>query len=81
MQHRYGKHFDGFGLARYRNGFDGQAFHRDRDLRWLDDTLIAILTLGARRPWLLRPRANRYAHEAPTAARPTTWLLVQATSW
>jgi alkylated DNA repair dioxygenase AlkB len=65
LQRRYGKHFDGFGLARYRNGFDGQAFHRDRDLRWLDDTLIAILTLGARRPWLLRPRANRYAHEEP----------------
>jgi alkylated DNA repair dioxygenase AlkB len=63
LQTRYGVTFGGFGLARYRDGRDGQAFHRDRDMRWLDDTIIALLTLGARRPWLLRPRANRYAHE------------------
>ena len=31
-------------------------------MRWLDDTVVAILTLGARRPWLLRPRANRFDH-------------------
>src|SRR5207245_1490908 len=35
---------------------------RDTDLKWLDETVIAILTLGARRPWLLRPRAHRNAH-------------------
>jgi alkylated DNA repair dioxygenase AlkB len=63
LRRRYGKDLMGPGLAQYRNGRDGVAFHRDRDLRWLDDTLIAILTLGQRRPWLLRPRANRYAHE------------------
>ncbi|HEY3142644.1 MAG TPA: alpha-ketoglutarate-dependent dioxygenase AlkB [Acidimicrobiales bacterium] len=56
--------FDGYGLAWYRDGRDGQAFHRDRDLRWLDDTVIVLLTLGATRPWLLRPRPNRYDHEA-----------------
>jgi len=63
VQGRYGVRFDSFALARYRDGRDGQAFHRDRDMRWLDETVIALLTLGARRPWLLRPRANRYAHE------------------
>ena len=31
--------------------------------RWLDDTVIAVLTLGARRPWLLRPRSNRYSSD------------------
>jgi alkylated DNA repair dioxygenase AlkB len=62
---RYGKPFAGFSMNWYRDGNDLQAFHRDRDLRWLDDTVIAILTLGARRPWHVRPRANRYAHEAP----------------
>jgi len=62
LQHRYGVRFDGFGLAWYRNGSDSVAFHRDRDMRWLDDTLIAILTLGATRPFLLRPRAGRYDH-------------------
>jgi alkylated DNA repair dioxygenase AlkB len=33
-------------------------------MRWLDDTVIGVLSLGARRPWLLRPRANRYDHGA-----------------
>ena len=60
LQHRYGVTFEGFGLILYRDGSDGQAFHRDTDMRWLDDTVIAILTLGAGRPWLLRPRANRH---------------------
>lgn len=64
LQERYHVRFDGAGLAQYRDGRDGQAFHRDRDMRWLDDTLIGILTLGAKRPWYLRPRANRYDHES-----------------
>ena len=63
LQRRYKVRFDGFGLIQYRDGADGQAFHRDTDMRWLDDTVIAILTLGARRPWLLRPRANRHSTE------------------
>jgi alkylated DNA repair dioxygenase AlkB len=37
-------------------------------MRWLDDTVIAVLTLGARRPWLLRPRANRYSHDEARGA-------------
>lgn len=61
LQRQYNVRFDGFGLIHYRDGNDGQAFHRDTDMRWLDDTLICILSLGARRPWLLRPRANRYS--------------------
>lgn len=64
LQARYGVRFDGFALARYRDGGDGQDFHRDRDMRWLDDTLIGLLTLGARRPWLLRPRSHRHDHGA-----------------
>ncbi|HEY2429378.1 MAG TPA: alpha-ketoglutarate-dependent dioxygenase AlkB, partial [Acidimicrobiales bacterium] len=60
LQRRYRVRFDGFGLIQYRDGGDGQAFHRDTDMRWLDDTVIAILTLGSRRPWLLRPRSRRH---------------------
>ena len=63
VEKQYGVRFpDGFALAYYRNGADGQAFHRDRDMKWCENTIIAILTLGATRPWLLRPRSNRYAH-------------------
>jgi alkylated DNA repair dioxygenase AlkB len=65
LRTRYGVRFDGCGLARYRDQRDSVAFHRDRDMRWLDDTLIALVTLGARRPFLVRPRANRHAHELP----------------
>lgn len=54
LQHRYGVTFDGFTMMQYRDGSDGQGFHRDTDMRWLDDTLIAVLTFGAQRPWLLR---------------------------
>ncbi len=59
LRARYGVDFGGFALAWYRDGADSQAFHRDRDLRYCEDTLVALLTLGARRPWLLRPRARR----------------------
>lgn len=64
LRHHYRVPFDGFALALYRDGRDSVAFHRDREMRWLEDTIIAVLTFGAKRPWLLRPRANRYDHEA-----------------
>lgn len=60
LSRRYRVPFDGYALARYRDGRDSVAFHRDREMRWLDDTVIAILSLGAQRPWHLRPRAGRY---------------------
>ena len=60
LQHRYGVTFESFGMILYRDGDDGQAFHRDTDMRWLDDTVIAILSLGATRPWLLRPRDKKF---------------------
>ncbi len=65
LRSRYGVPFSGAGLSWYRDGRDSLAFHRDREMRWLDDTRIAILTLGARRPFHLRPRGNRWDHEAP----------------
>ncbi len=60
LQHRYRATFDGFSMLQYRDGRDGQAFHRDTDMRWLDDTIIAVVSLGATRPWLLRPRTSRH---------------------
>jgi alkylated DNA repair dioxygenase AlkB len=66
VQRTWRRRFDGLALAWYRDGRDGQAFHADRDLRWLDDTLIVLLTLGATRPWLLRPKAARHDPDAPT---------------
>jgi alkylated DNA repair dioxygenase AlkB len=51
----YGVGFGALGLNYYRNGDDSVAFHADRELKDLDDTLVAILTLGSTRPFLLRP--------------------------
>ena len=64
LRTRYRAQFNSFGLILYRDGRDGQAFHRDTDMRWLDETVVAILTTGARRPWLLRPRGLKYT-DAP----------------
>ena len=55
---RYGRPFGGPGLNHYRDGNDSVAFHRDRELRQLTDTMVAVLTLGARRPFLVRPHGG-----------------------
>ena len=52
---RYGVAFGELGLNHYRDGDDSVAWHADRELRHLADTLVAIVTLGATRPFLLRP--------------------------
>lgn len=54
----YGVRFGAPGLNYYRDRRDSVAPHRDRELRHLDDTLIAIVTLGGQRPFLLRPRSG-----------------------
>lgn len=51
----YGRRFGALALNFYRDGRDSVAFHTDRELRNVDDTLVAILTLGTQRPFLLRP--------------------------
>ncbi len=65
LQSRYRVAFDGLGLAWYRDGRDSVAFHRDREMRFCEDTVIAILTLGGPRPFLLRPRLRRDKWIAP----------------
>lgn len=55
---RYGVRFGSVGLNYYRDGGDSVAWHADRELRALGDTRVAILTLGARRPFLVRPRGG-----------------------
>jgi alkylated DNA repair dioxygenase AlkB len=68
IQRAYDVQFNSFGMMHYRNGRDGQAFHRDTDMRWLDNTVIGILSLGAQRPWLMRPRTSRYDHSESRGA-------------
>jgi alkylated DNA repair dioxygenase AlkB len=58
LEDRYGVRFGGVGLNLYRDGADSVAYHRDRDLREASTSLVAILTLGERRPFLVRPRGG-----------------------
>src|SRR4051812_16031205 len=49
-------------LALYRDENDSVGFHRDRELRWLEDTIIGVLTFGAQRPWLMK-RLGRHGQK------------------
>jgi alkylated DNA repair dioxygenase AlkB len=55
---RYGLALDRVSLAYYRDGRDSVAWHGDRLGRLVDDTVVAILSVGAPRRFLLRPTAG-----------------------
>jgi alkylated DNA repair dioxygenase AlkB len=68
LEQQLGVRLAGPALNYYRDGADSVAWHADRELRELDDTRIAILTLGARRPFLVRPKGGgRSRNLAPAA--------------
>ena len=56
LSQRYGEAFTRMSLAYYRDGRDSVAFHGDRVARELPQALVATVTLGAGRRFLLRPR-------------------------
>jgi alkylated DNA repair dioxygenase AlkB len=68
----------GVGAVLYRSGDDFQGLHRDRQLRWLDDTLIAIVVLGQRRPFVLRPRVPlaELTEKIPAGTAPDDMVLL-----
>ncbi|MCB0951232.1 MAG: alpha-ketoglutarate-dependent dioxygenase AlkB [Microthrixaceae bacterium] len=48
----------GVGLNYYRDGQDSVAFHSDRELTSVEESVVAILVLGQQRPFLVRPRGG-----------------------
>jgi alkylated DNA repair dioxygenase AlkB len=68
LEDQYGVPLGGIGLNYYRDGRDSVAPHRDRELRHLDDTLIAIVTLGAQRPFLIRPKGGGRSRDISPAS-------------
>lgn len=56
LESAYRVRFQGVTAIHYRSGEDFQGLHSDREMKWLDDTMIAILVLGEARPFVLRPR-------------------------
>src|SRR5215472_4949525 len=61
-QAELGEPFRTAGLCLYRDGRDSVAWHGDTTGRGgTEDTMVAILSLGAARPLLLRPRGGNRA--------------------
>ena len=58
LEQRYRRRFESVRLAWYRDGRDGVAMHGDRIGRRIADTVVAILSLGAPRRFLLKPAAG-----------------------
>jgi alkylated DNA repair dioxygenase AlkB len=58
LSSHHGVKFRSIGLNYYRDGRDSVAWHSDRELKHLDCTLVAIVTLGGPRPFLVRPRGG-----------------------
>jgi alkylated DNA repair dioxygenase AlkB len=74
----YRQRFTGVAAILYRDGDDFQGLHSDREMRWLDDTLIAIVVLGQRRPFVIRRRApmREVVERVPAGADPDDLVLL-----
>ncbi len=83
LRSKYGVEFTGVGALLYRDGDDFQGLHSDREMRWLDDTLIAIVVLGERRPFVFRKacpcRATRSAGSRATSTTTSCCCPARAT--
>jgi alkylated DNA repair dioxygenase AlkB len=55
LSDRYGVEFTQVGANLYRNGVDSVAWHGDRVARELPSAVVALVSLGAVRPFRLRP--------------------------
>jgi alkylated DNA repair dioxygenase AlkB len=69
LERRYRVRFSGITLSEYRHGGEGLGFHRDRGMTWVDDTLVALLTFGEQRPFLMRPETGRPVIDPDDALR------------
>jgi alkylated DNA repair dioxygenase AlkB len=58
LSERYGEAFVHTTAALYRDGNDSVAFHGDTTARDMDEALVATVSLGAPRRFLLRPTAG-----------------------
>jgi hypothetical protein len=73
----YRVRFAGVAAILYRNGDDFQGLHNDREMKWLDDTLVGIVVLGQRRPFVFRERgpSAQFVDRTPAGAAPGDVVL------
>src|SRR5262249_41076544 len=62
---RYGRWFDSCGCNFYRTGADSVAWHGDRVRFSQEDPIVAIVSVGAPRPFLVRPRGGGHSLSLP----------------
>lgn len=55
---KYSEHFARVSLGYYRNGRDSVAFHGDYVAREMDHAVVATISVGAPRRFLMRPKAG-----------------------
>jgi alkylated DNA repair dioxygenase AlkB len=58
LSRRYRRCFDSISLAHYRNGDDSVAFHGDKLGRLVNDAIVATVSVGTPRRFLLKPSAG-----------------------
>ena len=58
LSERYGVQFDSMGINLYRDGADSVAWHRDRIPNEIVDPVVALVSLGQPRKFLLRPHGG-----------------------
>lgn len=58
LTEHYGKQFDTIGYNLYRDGRDSVAWHGDRERFTHEDPVVAIVSTGATRSFMLRPRGG-----------------------
>jgi alkylated DNA repair dioxygenase AlkB len=58
LSERYGRRFDSAGFNLYRDGRDSVAWHGDRIAKEIEDPIVALVSLGEPRKFLLRPKGG-----------------------
>jgi alkylated DNA repair dioxygenase AlkB len=58
LARRYRREFDSVGFNLYRDGQDSVAWHADRIAKEIEDPVVALVSLGAPRRFLLRPKGG-----------------------
>jgi alkylated DNA repair dioxygenase AlkB len=58
LSERYGREFDSVGFNLYRDGRDSVAWHADRISKEIEDPIVALVSVGEPRKFLLRPKGG-----------------------
>jgi alkylated DNA repair dioxygenase AlkB len=65
LSDRYRREFDSVGFNLYRDGRDSVAWHADRIAAEIEDPIVALVSLGEPRKFLLRPKGGGQSRAFP----------------